>query len=570
MTVDPARESWPQFAAVRAARAATYPLYRRQLRFVRACADPEIVQRELLLSVVRRQAPTGFGRDHGFGSVRTVADYRKQVPIAPYERLEPYIRRMTAGDPAALIADDELLMFALTSGTTAARKLIPVTRRYLADFRRGWNLWGIRAYRDHRPRNLALRPIVQMVGDPDEYRTPAGVPCGNLSGFTAQAQQRLVRGLYVVPPGAGKLTDARTRYYLALRLAIGRPCALFTAANPSTLVMLGRTLAAESEALLRDLHDGTLTGADIPAELRASLVRRLRPDPRRARELSATVATAGRLLPQHVWPPATILIGTWTGGSMGPYLRQLPEYYGNPVVRDLGLIASEGRFTIPFANDTPAGVLDIWSHYFEFIPEADIDSATPTVLGAHELADGANYFIVPTTAAGLYRYAISDLVRVNGFVGRTPKVEFLSKGSRFSSLTGEKLSEYHVTRAFDAASAETGYRAAPYAVAPVWADRRPYYALFVEAAAGAGLADFLQAFEARLCVANIEYAAKRESGRLGPVAGRVLPAGWWAAWDSARLAASGGSAEQYKHPCLINDTDFAAAAAGLDIPAGLG
>ena len=36
----------------------------------------------------------------------------------------------------------------------------------------------------------------------------------------------------------------------------------------------------------------------------------------------------------------------------------------------------------------------------------------------------------------------------------------------------------------------------------------------------------------------------------------VIPAGAWAAWDRDRLAKTGGSPEQYKHPCLIGDTAF--------------
>lgn len=552
--------SLARYLLIRATRAAVYPIFRRQQRFERACQNPEPVQTELLLRILRRQAATGFGRDHHFSTIRTVADYRRHVPIAPYERLEPYIRRMAAGETDALIAaDDKLVMFALTSGTTAARKLIPVTRQYLRDFRRGFNMWGIRAFRDHRPADLIFRPIVQMVGDPEEYRTPSGVPCGNLSGFAAQVQKRMIRGMYAVPPETGRIKDAGTRYYLALRLSIGRPCSMFTAANPSTLVMLGRTLDAEKDRLLRDLHDGTLDPAlDVPAEFRRSLARRLKPKPALARHLATVAEREGHLYPKHVWPPETILIGTWTGGSMGPYLRQLPEYYGRPPVRDLGLLASEGRMTIPFADDTPAGVLDIRSHYFEFVPEAEVDSPTPTVLGAHELTDGASYFLVPTTAAGLYRYAISDLVRVRGFLGRTPLVEFLGKGNRFSNLTGEKLSEHHVTLAFDAAARTIGYRAGVYAVAPVWDDQQPYYGLFVEAPDAAGVEAFLPAFDAALGEANIEYAAKRESGRLGPVRVRLMPAGAWAAWDRARLAQTGGAAEQYKHPCLIGDIGFAA------------
>ena len=44
-----------------------------------------------------------------------------------------------------------VLMFALTSGTTASRKLIPVTDAYLAAYRRGWATSDRRASAGHFP-----------------------------------------------------------------------------------------------------------------------------------------------------------------------------------------------------------------------------------------------------------------------------------------------------------------------------------------------------------------------------------------------------------------------------------
>jgi hypothetical protein len=552
--------SLTRFLLVRIGRLIALPIRRRMARFERDCHDPARVQADLLRRILARQSATAFGRDHHFASIRTAADYRRHVPVAPYEYVEPYVERVKKGETDALIAGDRVLMFALTSGTTAARKLIPVTTQYLADYRRGWNFWGVRAYRDHRGRRLFLRAIVQMVGDPEEFRTEAGIPCGNLSGFTAQVQKRIIRWLYAVPAVTGKVKDARSRYYVALRLALPRSCALFLAANPSTLVMLGRVLDQEKEKLLRDVYDGTLTAdLDLPPEVRAYVVPRLKKHPERARELDAIAEKAGQLYPKDVWPPETTLVGTWTGGSMGPYLRQLPRYFGDPPVRDLGLLASEGRMTIPFANDTPAGVLDIWSHYFEFIPEGEFESPSPTVLGAHELEDGKSYFLVPTTASGLYRYQISDLVRVRGFLGKTPLVEFLGKGHRFANLTGEKLSEHQVTQAMESAARRTGFHIGGYSLAPVWDDERPFYGLFIEdpdATDGDALKRFLAEYDRALGELNIEYAAKRESARLGPVRAFVIPTGFWAKWDRDRLAKTGGSPEQYKHPCLIGDLGF--------------
>ena len=73
-----------------------------------------------------------------------------------------------------------------------------------------------------------------------------------------------------------------------------------------------------------------------------------------------------------------------------------------------------------------------------------------------------------------------DLVRVTGFFHQTPLIEFLGKGSRFANLTGEKLSEHHVTQAVDRVTAAVGQPLTGYALAPCWDDAQPYYGLFLE------------------------------------------------------------------------------------------
>ncbi len=562
--------SLKRFLLVRVGRLLTWPVRRQLRRFEGLCDNPQAVQQAVLERIIRKQESTGFGIDHHFAEIRTPEDFRRNVPVAPYEYVAPYIEKVQAGDTNALLADPQVLMFALTSGTTAARKLIPITQDYLKAYKRGWNLWGVKMYRDHRGRRIAMRPIVQMVGDPDEFRTSAGIPCGNLTGFTAKVQMKLIRRLYAVPHETGKIKDPLAKQYVALRFAIDRNVSQFMAANPSTLVQLARTLNAQRESLLKDLHDGTLRAdLDIPEEIRGILAPRLKANPGRSRELDALAGKLGRLYPLDVWPSDATIVNTWTGGSMGPYLRQLPQYYGETPVRDLGLLASEGRMTLPFANSSPSGVLDILSHYFEFIPEHEIDSQQPTVLGAHELQEGKSYYILPTTLYGLYRYHISDLVRVTGFLGRTPMVEFLGKGSRFANLTGEKLSEHHVTKAMESVLKQIPQSISGYTLAPVFDEKLPHYAIFLEAPDVTNtdrLQNFLKAFDHELGVQNIEYAAKRESGRLGPVRVRILPAGYWTVWDQARLKKTGGSAEQYKRPCLMGDLDFEKSVPAYSLP----
>ncbi|HEY7422853.1 MAG TPA: GH3 auxin-responsive promoter family protein [Gemmataceae bacterium] len=544
------------------------PVRRRLAHFEAATQQPREVQEALLRGILEHQAATAFGRDHRFDAIRTVEDFRRQVPVAGYEYVEPYIARVRRGETAALLADPRVHMFALTSGTTAVRKFIPVTQQYLDDYRRGWNIWGLKVFRDHP--GTRMQPILQMSGDPDEFRTESGVPCGAVTGLTAQIQKRFIRWLYSVPACIARIKDPHAKYYTALLLSVPRKVGMIVAANPSTLINLARAGDQDKETLIRDLHDGTLSPhVEVPADIRAELQRRLRRHPERSRQLEEIVARTGTLYPKDYWPSDCIL-GNWTGGSVGSYLRHYPRYFGATPVRDIGLIASEGRMTIPLRDGTPAGVLDVTTHYFEFIPEEEGDSPQQTVLGAHELKEGATYYILLTTAFGLYRYHIHDLVRVAGFHNGTPLIEFLSKGAHFANLTGEKLSEYHVTLSMVEALHELNLTLTAYSLAPCWPNNesapaaagdfeQPYYGLFVEQgdvpdlAVGHRLAEQL---DTRLQQVNSEYASKRASQRLGAVRLEVVQTGFWPRWDRARLQHTGGTLEQYKHPCLINDLDF--------------
>jgi hypothetical protein len=547
-----------RFLLLRVGKLIAAPVRRQLAKFEAATLRPRELQEAVLRDILTFQADTAFGRDHRFADAKTIDEFRRRVPVAGYDYVEPYLDRVRKGETNALLADPRVLMFALTSGTTASRKYIPVTPQYLADYRRGWNLWGLKVFRDHD--KVKMRPIVQLSGDWDEHRTEAGIACGSVTGLTATMQKRIIRWLYCVPPCVGKIKDPAAKYYVALRLSLPRSVGMIIAASPSTVVNMARAGDRDKEFLVRDLADGTLSRhVDIPEDVRAALAGRLRRHPERVNELEAIISRTGTLYPKDYWPN-DCLLGNWTGGSMGAYLRHYPRYFGRPLIRDVGLIASEGRMTIPLANDSPSGVLDVTTHYYEFIPESEADSRRPTVLGAHELREGGRYFILLTTRYGLYRYHIYDLVRVTGFHNATPLIEFLSKGSSISSIAGEKLSEYQVTHAINETLRELDVTLTAYSLAPCWDDEMPYYGLFLEKGDlseddAAKLADRL---DNRLSSANIEYASKRDTRRLGAVRPEWVAPGFWQEWDRSRLSRSGGPPEQYKHPCLITDPQFAA------------
>jgi len=375
------------------------------------------LQRELLQNLLERHAQSQFGRDHGFASIRGPEDYRRRVPISDYSRLEPYIDRVRRGDTQALFGPGtQVLMFAMTSGTTNRPKTIPVTRESLRDYREGWTIWGIQAF-DAHPEMLrkGLKPILQIASDWRERFTDAGIPCGAITGLTASMQSPLVRSVYCMPACGSRIKDIASKYYVALRFSAHLDLGTIIAANPATILAMVRLGDQEKGTLIRDLHDGTIDPKwEIPSEVRSQLMRRSRIRRREAaRRLEEIAERTGRLRPKDFWPDLQFL-SNWMGGTMRAYLRGYPEWFGDKPVRDVGLIASEGRMTIPIEDGTPAGILDVRHHYFEFIPEEHAESETPETVGACDLVEGRNYFIVLTTAGGLYRYNIFDLVRCVG------------------------------------------------------------------------------------------------------------------------------------------------------------
>jgi len=527
------------------------------------------VQERLLSSLIHANATSAYGRQHGFRSIRGYEDFVRQVPISTYADLSPWVERVMGGDVRAMFGPRQRVrMFAMTSGTVDRPKYVPVTDRFLRDLRGGWNAFGIKALTDHA--DCFMRPIVQVTSPMDEERTAAGFPCGAITGLMAATQKRLVRKYYVAPLCVAYISDAAARRYAIMRLAIPADVAWIVTASPATVLQLAKTGETHAESLIRDIHDGSLSAEfDIPRPVHEQLRPRLTPDPAAARRLQHVLDETGTLKPKNYWRLG--FLANWTGGTMGLYVREFPAYFGDVPVRDIGLLATEGRLSIPVADGTAAGIAAISSVFFEFIPAGERDRPKPTVLRVHEVQPGEEYFILLTNSAGFYRYDINDCVRVVGFAGQAPLIEFLHKGDHVSSITGEKITENQVVMAFERASRQVAKGTCDFVLAPRWGDP-PFYRLYVEEMPGAPddwATELAMALDRALGEINIEYASKRSSGRLATVDVRTLEPGRLTKADGQRAIRYRRSNEQFKHQYLYTrpgDDDMLASAVTFDAP----
>ncbi len=531
---------------VKAAALVTARLWRH---WEKLCADPLTAQNQLLLRIIQRNRASAFGRDHGFAAIKNLADYRNQVAIGDYERLRPYVER-AAGGEAQVLTEEPVLMFMLTSGSTGAPKLIPVTESSGANHRRITRLWYHRAALDHP--GLFDGKMLGIVSPAEEGRTAGNIPFGSASGMIYQSSPRWVQNAFALPYEVAEVKDFAAKYYLIMRLALAQPVSFLGTPNPSTILRLVESAEQNKLEIIREIRDGTIAGQwNIAREIRQKLQARISKNPRRADELERMVEHHGALLPRDYWPELK-MIGCWKGGSVGVRLAELARWFGESMpVRDLGYMASEAQMTLPIADSGSAGVLDISGNFYEFIAEADIDRAQPAVLTCAELKAGESYHVILTTPGGLYRYDINDVVRVTGFFHRTPLLEFVRKGRDVTSITGEKLHVNQLIRAMELAQQATNVAPQHYRA---WADvAKSRYAFMVEftgaTANETALKRFLAALDANLSELNIEYAQKRASERLKAPVLCVMEPGWFERQSRSGIQ-RGGRDTQYKAQLL--------------------
>lgn len=452
------------------------------------------------------------------------------MPAQDYETLRGYIERQRVTGAAALTAEPPLF-YAQTSGSTGKPKYIPVTASALRMHRTEQALFTYLQYRQC-PAAFSGKAL-GIMGAAVEGRLDSGHQVGSVSGYLYESLPALVRSRFVLPPKLSTIADYDLKYLVILRLALASPDISYLGSpNPSTFLRLLDILNERRETLARSLETGSLPELDaIEADTREVVLRRLRPDRARA----AQVGSAGRLTFANLWPGIKLLT-TWTGGSCGIALDKLRESLPpGATVMELGYQSTECRGTIALEAETPGGLPPLHHHFFEFVEQGHWDAGRKEFLGLEQLEPGKQYYILITTAAGLYRYFMNDLVEVTGRYRETPLLRFVQKGKGVTSLTGEKLYEAQVIQAVQDTARR--HRFAPTFFLLVAEEQQSSYSLFLETdeAAGPSLTQIAADVDQRLGELNVEYHSKRASGRLGPLS---------VAWLRQ------GAGEAYKNACV--------------------
>lgn len=489
------------------------------MRLLKAAQHPADVQRRLLDSILRDGRRTAFGRDHGYGRIDGPDAFRARVPIRDYEGHRPWIERQIVGEAA--VTTETPLMYARTSGTTGEPKRVPITPSVLKGLR---SAQRAASFFQHRACPMFRGRILAMAGAMREETLQGGVPSGSVTGLIYETMPAVVRAKYVVPPEVFAIENPDLKYAVVTRLALQhRDLTAVSTANPSTFLRLREHARAHWSELMAELESGGFAAAaDLPPAQARSILAAIAPRPERARELRAAAEIAEPTVAQ-LWPALAGIV-TWTGGSCGLAADAVRQALA-PGTRmiEAGYVSSEFRGTVIVDVKRSLGLPLLEDVFFEFVPVDHWDDGRRDTLLLHELEEGAEYQVIATTRGGLTRYWINDVVRAGPSIGATPSLNFVRKGRGVTSITGEKLTESQVNTALRQVGARLGL---PVAFHLVLADEAAAkYRVLIETDGEVDPPGVAAAFDAALTAQNIEYAAKRASGRLGPPEIEPLTAG---------------------------------------------
>ena len=80
---------------------------------------------EVLSRIISHNKDTEIGKKWNLSSIKTIEDYRDNVPLTDYEDYRPYIERMVEKGEENLLSPDKVTFYCPTSGSTTKSKLIP-------------------------------------------------------------------------------------------------------------------------------------------------------------------------------------------------------------------------------------------------------------------------------------------------------------------------------------------------------------------------------------------------------------------------------------------------------------
>lgn len=475
---------------------------------------PHEVQKELLEKLLHTARYTEWGKRYDFQNIKTLADYKKAVPLQDYEGFKNDILRMKEGQQN-ILWPTEVKWFAKSSGTTSDKsKYIPVSRESLEDchYKGGKDL--ISMYYNCNPNANLYSGMSLVVGGSS---TP--IPIGEDS-YSGDLSAIIIKNL---------------PFWVEYRRV------------PDSSVALMDKWEEKIERMASSTMNEDVTNITGVPSWTLLIIKRI-------------LELKGASHIHEVWPNLELFMHG--GVNFAPYKEQYQQLIPNGINYFQSYNASEGFFGIQDSLNTDDMLLMLdYGIYYEFIPMDELDKENPQSLSLEEVATNTNYAIAITTNGGLWRYLIGDTI---SFTSLKPyRIKVTGRTKHFINAFGEEVIIDNAEKALMHACQITNAAINDYTAAPVYmsSESQGAHQWIIEFENEPNsLDEFTTEMDKKLQEINSDYEAKR-TNNLSLKMPEVIsaPKGTFYQWLKNKNKLGG----QHKVPRLANDRKIVEEILGL-------
>lgn len=381
---------------------------------------PHTTQRNVFNKLIETATHTSFGKEHGFSSISSVADFQNQVPIRNYEQTFPYIERLIQGEQNVLWPS-KISWFAKSSGTTSGKsKFIPVSKETLDDchFKGGKDVIALYYHNNPDSQFFAGKSLI-MGGSHDVHEANKNAKCGDVSAVMMQNMPML--GHFIQTPGlkTALLDDWEEKLEIMAQKTMNQNVTNLAGVPTWTLILLKRLLEMKQ---VNDISE--------------------------------------------IWPNVELYVHG--GVNFEPYRKQFESIIQSPKMKYYQAYnASEGLFAMQDQNDVRDMLLMLdYGIYYEFIPKEEFGREYPNAVTLADVQVGQSYALVISTNSGLWRYQVGDTIT---FTSTSPyRVKVTGRTKSFINAFGEEVIVENADQAIETACKATGAILKDYTAAPLY------------------------------------------------------------------------------------------------------
>ncbi len=426
--------------------------------------NPEEVQKEQLLDLIKKSKDTQHGKYYDFASIKSIKDFQERVPVQKYEQMEHVIDKIRHGEKNVLWPGD-VKWFAKSSGTTSSKsKFIPVSREALEDchFRGGKDVLAI--YNDLYPEN--------------DLFSGKGLTLGGSQKLSQYNKESFYGDLSAILIG-------NLPFWVNFIRTPDQSIALMDKWEEKLVKMTEATI-----------NENVTSLSGVPSWFMVLI-----------KHILKTKGTDNLL---DVWPNLELFIHG--GINFEPYRDQYHKIIPSSNMHYMETYnASEGFFAIQDdPSDTSMLLMLDYGIFYEFVPISEYGKEFPEALTLDEVDLETNYAMVISTNGGLWRYIVGDTIK---FTSKYPfKIKITGRTKHFINAFGEEVIVDNSNRAIHFACEKTGAVIKEYTAAPMYmsTEEQGRHQWIIEfEKEPKDLAEFAYYLDKELQNINSDYEAKR-------------------------------------------------------------